>query len=246
MKSERYQKVRVTAKDLLNELEANPEYIARMELEIERRKMARKEYLLEAIPIMEELSQVGITVIEDEGISSIYRTEANRDKKVYTRAVPILINWLPRVQNRYVKDDIVRTLTVPWAKPVAALPLIAEYKEIDNDSLDGFIKWAIGNALSVVADDSVYADIVNLAQDKRHGKAREMVVVALGNMRTPDAVEVLTNLLNDDEVAGHAIIALGKLKAKEAKENIEPFLNHPKAWIRKEAKRAIAKIDKVK
>jgi hypothetical protein len=41
----------VTANDLPNELEADPEYIARMDIEIERRKKAREEYLKEAIPI---------------------------------------------------------------------------------------------------------------------------------------------------------------------------------------------------
>ena len=44
-------------------------------------------------------------------------------------------------------------------------------------------KWAIGAALWVVADDGVFEQVVELVQDKRHGKAREMLAVALGNMR---------------------------------------------------------------
>jgi HEAT repeat protein len=53
-------------------------------------------------------------------------------------------------------------------------------------------------------------------------------------------------LLKDEEVAGHALIAIGKLKADKAKSYIKPFLEHPKSWVRKEAKRALAKIDKAK
>jgi len=68
-------------------------------------------------------------------------------------------------------------------------------------------QWAIGNALWIVADDSVFEDIAALAADPKHGKAREMVVVALGNMQNPEAVEVLRRLLRDDQVAGHAVMA---------------------------------------
>jgi HEAT repeat protein len=55
---------------------------------------------------------------------------------------------------------------------------------------------------------------------------------------------VLIDLLDDDEVVGHAIIALGKLKSKKAYPAIERFATHPKAWIRKEAKKALARIEK--
>jgi HEAT repeat protein len=71
-----------------------------------------------------------------------------------------------------------------------------------------------------------------------------MLAVALGNMKDPRAVEVLIALLEDEGVAGHAIVALGKLKSLQAIPYIEPFQNHPRTWIRKEAKRAIAKIEK--
>jgi len=87
----------------------------------------------------------------------------------------------------------------------------------------------VGDALSVVADDSVFEDIVNKAQDRQHTRAREMAVVAPGNMKDPPSVDVLIELLEDEEVAGHALLAPGKLKAGKAKPYIEPFLNHEKA-----------------
>jgi len=37
---------------------------------------------------------------------------------------------------------------------------------------------------------------------------------------------------------------LGKLKAEKARPYIERFLDHPKAWVRREAKKALAKLDK--
>src|SRR5262249_28304909 len=129
-----------------------------------------------------------------------------------------------------------------WAKPIAAPALIEEFIRAD-DSSSGRLRWTIANALEVVADDSVFDDIVRLLRDKKCGKARQMLALALGNMKRRDAVLVLTELLQDDEVAGHAIIALGKLKAKEARSAVEPFLHRGKAWVCKEARRAIKKMD---
>jgi HEAT repeat protein len=106
------------------------------------------------------------------------------------------------------------------------------------------LKWAIGNALSVVADDHVFNEIVGLIKDKSHGRAREMLAVALGNMKDPRAVDVLVRLLADEEVAGHALIALGKLRATQSRPQVEAFLSHQKSWVRQEAKRALSKIDK--
>lgn len=106
------------------------------------------------------------------------------------------------------------------------------------------MKWAIGNALSVVADDTVYDDIVEIVADRSHAKSREMVAVALGNMKNPGAVDVLIGLL-DDDIAGHALLALRKLGAVRARPYVEPFLTHPRTWWRNEAKKAIAKFDKI-
>jgi len=57
-------------------------------------------------------------------------------------------------------------------------------------------------------------------------------------------VDVLVELLDDEEIAGHALIALRKKALPEARSAIEPFVEHPKTWIRNEARRALAKIDR--
>jgi HEAT repeat protein len=65
-------------------------------------------------------------------------------------------------------------------------------------------------------------------------------VLALGNLTHPRVVDVLVELLGDEEVAGHAVIALGKLRAPSARAALEPFLDHHKAWVRQEARKALA------
>jgi len=160
----------------------------------------------------------------------------------YRSSVPILLKWLPVVDNLAVKETLVRALTVPWARPVAARPLIEEYLKAPMDKVN--FKWAVGNALTIVADASVFDEVVALVRDRRHGPAREMLAVALGNMKDPRAVEVLIELLDDEEVAGHVLMALRKLAPVEARGAIEQFVDHHKTWVRNEARRAMAKIDK--
>jgi HEAT repeat protein len=161
----------------------------------------------------------------------------------YPDAIPILVRWLPRVKDPAVKEDIVRALSVPWARPAAASPLIHEFVKAPSDSELG-LRWTIANALAVVADDSVFDDVVTLLRNPAYGRAREMLALALANMKTPRAVDVLIAALQDPQLAGHAVKALGRLKSKRAESAIRPFTNHPKAWIRAEAKKALASISK--
>jgi hypothetical protein len=199
----------------------------------EQQRVARARYQSAAEPLLREPAIAGY---ELETVGELEREWTN-----YKSAVPILLRWLPMAKYDALREDIVRTLTVRLARPEAAAPLVDAYRTESNEH----VKWAIGNALSVVADDGIFDDIVDLVTARQHGRAREMLCFALGNMKNPRAHDVLMGLLDDDEVAGHAIRPLGKLKVLKARSKIETFTSHPKAWIRREAKRALEKIDRV-
>ncbi len=201
---------------------------------VSARNDAKREYAGAAAPLLAELEAAGFHI---ETIGDLYRSKMN-----YHTAIPILLRWLPRIEDRFVKDDIIRALTVKWAKPVAASTLIDLFRQEDDPSGTGS-KWVIANALSVVSDETVLDTIIELVTDSRHGAARQMLALALSNMKQPKAIDTLIELLSDDVVAGHAIIALGKLQAMKARTFIEPFLNHPKAWVRQEARRTLKSLN---
>lgn len=186
-------------------------------------------------PILAELAQAGV---QAQSLSDLINTSID-----YQSAVPLLIEWLPRTGHRAVKEMLARALTVKWARPEAAQPLIAEFL-LASETKEPGLKWAIGNALSVVADASVFDEIVELVRDKGHGRARQMLAVALGNMKEPRAVGVLIELLDDEQVAGHALMGLRKMAPPEARSAIERFVDHPRTWVRNEAKKALTKLDK--
>jgi hypothetical protein len=187
----------------------------------------------DAAPVVGELRAAGFAI---EGIADLFNRRLN-----YQKAIPILLAWLPKVTNPNVKEDIIRALSVKWAKrTVAAALLLVEFERADDASL----RWAIGNALEVLATVEIADDLIRLATDRRYGRARQMVVLGLGKLKDARVVGALIDLLADEDVVGHAVIALGKLQARAARSRIESLLDHPKSWIRKEAKKALARIDK--
>ncbi len=124
--------------------------------------------------------------------------------------------------------------------------MVDEFRRIDpaDDSADTSIRWSIGDALERVADESVVDDVIAIAQDMQHGRHRRLVVAALGNMKAARdrVVPVLLDLLADASVAPYAVMALGRLRAGGARAAIEPFLNDPETWVRKEAAKALARL----
>jgi HEAT repeat protein len=184
--------------------------------------------------VVEALCVVGLPV------SSVW--DLVNSKESYPQAIPVLLKCLQMEMDPRVKEGVVRALTVREARTIAAKPLVQEFLKVSEP--DSSLKWAIGNALAVVADDSVFEEIAGLVSDSTNGRSRQMLVEALGRMKNPRAVDLAISLLDEEEVAGHAIVALRKLRAKRARPFIEPFLKHPMPWIRNEANRTLAAFDK--
>lgn len=189
--------------------------------------------------LLKDLHEAGCPV---DSLSQLVNT--NRQ---YPPAVPVLIRWLESLDAADVRklqrdvEQVVRALAVAAARGKAAPRLIELFRTVTNRSGMG-IRWAIGNTLEVVADDSVTDEIIALATDRRYGPARHMVVLGLGRLKSDSAEQALIDLLNDDEVAGHVVMALGKRGARRAAPAISALLRHPKPWVQKEAVKALAKL----
>ena len=104
-------------------------------------------------------------------------------------------------------------------------------KSVSEMRKESFLNKRV-KAIEVDASKTVSELLAQMAQTGFQGKSLARVV------------DVLESMIEDDDVRGHAIFALGKLKAAQAKPEIERYLDHESAYIRKEAKKAIAKIDK--
>ena len=183
-------------------------------------------------PLIQELNELGFNV---ETLADLRHQSRN-----YRDQIPLLVSWLRKIENTGVKEEIVRCLTMKNVPSIVGETLIEEFKK----SSDELFKWTIGNALSETADESVLSEMLRIAEDTRHGRSRQMIIVGLARFPDPAVYDALLRLLKDDNMCGHALMALGKLAYSPARDALVPFLKHEKTWIRNKAKQAIAVIDR--
>ncbi len=161
-----------------------------------------------------------------------------KDKKL----IPVLLKWLKKTDDIFYKSIIARYLTVKGYIE-ATRELLKLYKEMDEAKGD---KWAIGNAIGVISDKRFINEYIEIIKNKKNGISRQMIVYGMGAFKEEKVKKVLISLLDDDEVNGHAIYALSKFKDINLIEILKPFLNHKMTWKRNKAKKAIAKLEKLK
>lgn len=160
----------------------------------------------------------------------------------YNDLVPILLRHLQEIDDENDKEFIVRCLGVRGFSE-ASKPLICEFYKSKNITF----KWAIGNTLSIIRDKDVLPDLLRIVKENEHGIARQMIVIYLGVFKKDENIKnILIELLNDDDVAGQAIMAIRKIGDVELVKHVEPLIEHEKTWIRNEAKKTIDKFSKVK
>jgi HEAT repeats len=219
-----------------------------------------QKYLAIAGPLLDELAGLGyeIDILDD----------LRHHGKPWKTALPVLLRWLPKIEDPSVKESIVRCLSVTWVGKKATAELIEEFKkyapidpqhseDLSDLSSAQFTKhlatmkqrdpsaslaWAIGNALSIVDVKGFERQIIELCRNGKYGMARQMLVLGLGRFRSPEAEEAAVELLNDEDVKLHAIDALAKMKSKRALFELEKLMTDKRAAIRKEARKAITKI----
>jgi len=155
--------------------------------------------------------------------------------------VPLLLKYLHEFRTINFKNLVVNALKVKGFYD-ATETLINEFNT--TDLIDSY-KWSIGDAFSIILDERYEDEYIKIVKNIKNGTSRQMVTIALGKLKSDKAIPVLISLLDDEEVNGHVVIALGYYKKPEFRKYIEPFLTHKKAWIRAQAKAAIKKLDKV-
>jgi hypothetical protein len=110
--------------------------------------------------------------------------------------------------------------------------------------------WALGESFRRILlrsrplrrRERVFQAVRGICLDRRFGKGRESFTMLLGHYGGAAQIPSLVQLLDDPEVSGHAVYALRLLGASEAAERVRPFLDSPKSWVRKEARKYFQKI----
>ena len=166
-----------------------------------------------------------------------------KSKELWISCIPTIKEWIFKVKSDDVFEALIRLLAIPPLKKTStAKEIIGQFY---RPGLSSSTKWAVGNTMSIIANDEVLDDIIEIIDDKQNERSRQMFVVALGNMKDPKVVPYLVNLLDDEDLTGHAIMGLSKLKADSTIDDIRKAENHPRPWVRKEVQKTVRKFEKI-
>jgi len=118
------------------------------------------------------------------------------------------------------------------AGDLSRLPNAIAYEELLARQEPGFDYPAVD-------DRAAAPEMIELALNPKFGRAREMIVLELGSVKTPEAIEALITLLDDPDVDGHAVKALSSRGVTAPPQVFQEKLSDRRAWVRAAARRAI-------
>ena len=131
-------------------------------------------------------------------------------------AMPVLIEALPSLTDAQLVGAVAGHLRRPWARPAAFDALLAAFEEWAQRE-DSAVAWHLGDALGTTATVMQADTLVRIGQDRKYGQSRQMVVHALGRFKkAPEVEPALFRLIEDPDVALHAMQALRRVLGAEA------------------------------
>ncbi len=129
----------------------------------------------------------------------------------YKEAIPVLLRHLTKEHHLRTREGLVRALTTPEARGIAAPTLIDLFLKERNPNSE--LKWLLGGAIAETATLENAMEVCNLIEDDSHGAGREFLPLALVHCPKPAAREYLKPLVEHPVVgksARKAIRLLGK------------------------------------
>lgn len=151
--------------------------------------------------------------------------------------VPYLLELLDDLSDETDKEFVVRCLGVKGFTEVIP-KLLAEFKSAKNN----YYRWAIANSINIIHSTTIEKELIELSSNKKYGTGRQMLVLSLGEYKSDLSINCLVSLLNDEDVRGHALQALGKCGKPEVLSDIEMYCNSDNNWIKKTAINTAKKI----
>lgn len=221
------------AADLLAELARDPEYKARRALEDEARREREKELAEDERLIVADLRRVGVTA------DSVWDLVNRRGP--YAPAIPVLLRHLEERHDTRTLEGVIRALAVVEARGLAAPTLLKLFR--DQATADE-LRWVIGQTLTVVASDSVIAEIAGLMADRRFGEGRALLPQALLRAGGPEVLPYLLESLADETLCPGAVQALAEMNATEAVGALEQLRTHKSRDVRDAARSALKRLRK--
>ncbi|WP_216214391.1 HEAT repeat domain-containing protein [Amycolatopsis aidingensis] len=217
--------------------------------------------LAELRGLIPDFEQTGFTLTDIGELDKLTFTRPDEEtgeqktRKVdYRAAVPVLLDWLPRVTYFPLAEDIVRVLSYGFAKKQARPvflelfknpPPVQDPKFADEpERCRELLRSSLGSGLARFAEPAVAEEYIQLALDSSLGRGRSAIVGSLPKTKDERVPEILVSLLgsSDVPVVRAATDALRKLRHTPARPHIEKLLDHEDELVRLDAKDALKRM----
>lgn len=216
------------------DINSNPDLVKRM---IENSKKASEKYFAEhpdslIPPFEQELRDLGFQFEISEQVKQFLP----KHKKTI---LPIAVKYYQQATYDNEKDFFISLFHYKGFEEVVPM-LIKDFYESTTPNCT---RWFISDCLYQIRSKKYVDDYIKIISNPAYGQDRQMVILLVGKLKIESAIPILIDLLEDEGVRLHAIIALGDFKREDLRPYFKRFENSKHPGWRKYAKAALKKLD---
>lgn len=177
----------ITAAELMEKLNADPDFVAKRALREEEHERRDRELGLAEAPLVAALRAVRC------GVDSVW--DLVNTPTSYPAAIPVLLEHLGRPYPAAIREGIARALGVPDAG--FAWDVLVRYYRNESDER---VKDGLAVAVAGSAGGEHLDHLIELCRDRANGPSRILLLSALERTSDPRARAALVELAADDEL----------------------------------------------
>jgi hypothetical protein len=193
----------ITAAELSRQLETDPEFVIRRQQREKEQQERSVRIYAETLPLLTELRAAGLNI---QSVSDLI----SRSER-YETAIPILLKHLVMPYSDVARETIARSLAVPEPEVRKAWPtLVEQYRKApmgegirapgDTKNLKLSAKHGLAVALSVAVTEATLTELIGLANDRKNGESRILLLSALRKSKSTAAKQAIEQLALDPEL----------------------------------------------
>lgn len=117
-------------------------------------------------------------------------------------------------------------------------------KDMYSEYISISIKALIAENLRAIHSPKYIDDYLRILSMKELSDARNPIITLVGDFKVEQAIPMLVSALDEEKnITTNALAALGKYKRADLRIYFEEYLNHKNKYYRREAKKALQKLD---
>ena len=209
---------------------------------VEKEKRAKEEYLQQnpqsLIPLFEEeLRKRGFHF----EITNQIRNYMPKHKKAI---LPIAIEYYRKAKELGLVNEQHHFMGYFQYKGFEELvPMLLE--DFYSEATSELTRWIISDCLYQICSKKYTEEYLDIISKPQYGRNRQMFILLIGRLKAEDAIPILINLLEDEEVRLQVIKALGEYRREEFRIYFMRYVDSKQTGWKKYAKAAIAKLDRI-